>query len=93
MVVVLRDCASGFYYAGPERWAGAWERALDLGSVERAAEMAARFGPREMEVVAWPDEPERTWAIPVKGYRDWLGGDAISWGRNGRLDLRRKRAA
>ncbi len=65
MRVLLRRRESGFYFAGWEWWVRDPNAALDLESIEHAAQTArqARFG--AMEIVAWPGDPDCELVLPL----------------------------
>ncbi len=66
MRVILRHSTIGLYYAGPKHWVGNADAALDLGSIERAAEMSRAEDFRKMEIVVTYDEPECAMVLPVR---------------------------
>lgn len=61
MAVTLRNCPSGFLYAGQNSWVNDPVRALDLGTVEDAVEVG--FG--AMEVVVTFDDPVCSMVLPL----------------------------
>jgi hypothetical protein len=64
--VILRHAYTGFFYGGRHCWVNGRERAVDLGTIERAVEtgLEERFG--QMEVVAWPGDPQCQLAMPLR---------------------------
>jgi hypothetical protein len=64
--VILRHAYTGFFYGGRHCWVNGRERAVDLGTIERAVETGVeeRFG--QMEIVAWPGDPDCQFVLPLR---------------------------
>ena len=69
-MVILRNCLSGFCYAGETSWVNDRDRALDLGTVEDAVEAGRRVGFGAMEVVVTYDDPLCEMVFPLKPRED-----------------------
>jgi hypothetical protein len=66
MRVTLRHAGIGLYYAGHKHWVGNPGAALDLGSIERAAELSRDESFEEMDIVATYDDPACELVLPVR---------------------------
>ncbi len=76
MRVILHHALTGFFYGGPHCWVNGPERAADLGSIEHAIEIGKEEAFGQMEVVAWPDQPECQLVIPLpSGGPSYAAGD------------------
>ncbi len=65
MRVLLRDCQTGFYYAGPRHWVPDPYRAVDLGQVERAMQLEKRAGGETEIVLDYPNPGLRSQYRPL----------------------------
>ncbi len=65
MRVVLRRRESGFYFAGWEWFVRDPEHALDLGTIENAAQTARQACFGAMEIVACPGDPDCELVLPL----------------------------
>jgi hypothetical protein len=66
MKVLLRHAGIGLYYAGRKHWVGAPDSALDLKTIERAAEVSREEAFEKMEIyVTYEDEPVCDLVLPV----------------------------
>ena len=89
MSVTLRDVRRGLYFAGPGCWVKDPAKALDLGTVERAVEMARAEDVGDLEIVAGFGTPECELVFPVRFSTGNRGTDRrpdppVSDGREGR---------
>ncbi len=66
MRVVIRHTATGLYYAGRRHWVGDPYQAKDLGTIERARELAGRARLDGVEVVTMCLDPARAFAVPLR---------------------------
>ena len=66
MLVVLGYALSGFYYAGRKLWVNGPSVALDLRTIERAAEAAREEDFGGMEIVACYRDPDCDFVLPLK---------------------------
>ena len=66
MGVLLRHAGIGLYYAGPKHWVGDPGLALDVGSIERAAEVSRDESFEEMDVLVTYDDPACELVLPLK---------------------------
>ena len=64
MKVLLRHKSTGFYFAGWDWWVSNPERALDLETIEGAAQASRQTGFGAMEIVASPGDPECELVLP-----------------------------
>ena len=65
MRVVLTHAAIGLYYVGRKHWVGNPESALDLGTIERAAELSRDESFKEMQIVVTYDDPVCELILPL----------------------------
>ena len=65
MRVVLTHAAIGLYYAGRKHWVGNSDSALDLGTIERAAELSRDESFKEMQIVVTYDDPVCELVLPL----------------------------
>jgi hypothetical protein len=66
MKVLLRHAGIGLYYAGRKHWVGAPDSALDLQTIERAAEVSREEAFETMEIyITFDDEPACDLVLPV----------------------------
>jgi hypothetical protein len=66
MQVLLRHASIGLYYAGHKHWVGNPAAALNLGSVEHAAEVSREECFSEMQVLLKSDDPSRDLVLPLR---------------------------
>jgi hypothetical protein len=66
MRVILRHAGIGLYYAGHKHWVGNASAALDLGSIEHAAEVSRDEAFDEMDIVVTNDDPTRELVVPLR---------------------------
>lgn len=66
MRVFLRHWATGLYYAGHKHWAGSRSWALDLGSIEHAAEASREEAFENLEILVPSDDPTCELVLPLK---------------------------
>jgi hypothetical protein len=64
--VLLRHAGIGLYYAGRRHWVGDAGSALDLGTIERAAELSRAESFEEMDVVVTYDDPACELVLPLR---------------------------
>jgi hypothetical protein len=69
MRVLLRHAGMGLYYAGRKHWVGDPDSALDLGSIEQAAERSREEFFEEMDIVVTHDDPTCELVLPVRRKR------------------------
>jgi hypothetical protein len=67
MIVILRHSHLGLYYAGRKHWVSNPEQALDLETIERAAELGRQEDFPQMEIVVSYGEPDCDLVLPVSG--------------------------
>ena len=72
MRVYLRNTKTGQYYASGHQWVSERWQALDLGDIERAAQVAFGEAVVDAEVILRYDEPTCQLALPVR--REWYTG-------------------
>ena len=65
MNVVLRHATSRYYYAGPGYWVQGAEDAVDLGTIEGAADAARKESFGGLEIVAGFGDPDCELVLPV----------------------------
>jgi hypothetical protein len=65
MRVVLRNARIGLYYAGRKYWVGHPDAAVDLKSIERAAELSREENFEQMEIVVDYEDPECELVLPL----------------------------
>ena len=65
MSVVLRHGGSGYYYGGRSCWVAGPGRAVDLGTIERAAAAGRVENFGGIEIVVSFDEPECELVLPL----------------------------
>jgi hypothetical protein len=65
MKVLLRHTGISLYYAGPKHWVGDADSALDLGEIERAAELSRVEAFRELEICVIFDDPACELVLPL----------------------------
>ena len=69
MSVLLRHALVGLYYAGRKHWVGDPGAALDLGSIEHAAERSREESFEDMDIVVTHDDPSCELVLPVRRKR------------------------
>ena len=69
MRVVLRHAGIGLYYAGRKHWVGSPGAALDLQTIEQAAELSRAEAFEEMDIVVTYDDPTCELILPVRRKR------------------------
>ena len=74
MRVVLRHAGIGLYYAGRKHWVGDAGSALDLETIERAAELSLEEDFEEMEIFVAYDDPFCELVLPLGRKRAGVGG-------------------
>jgi len=65
MRVVLRHSGIGLYYAGRKHWVGDSDSAMDLETIERAAELSREEAFEEMEIFVTYDDPFCEMVLPL----------------------------
>jgi len=65
MRVLLRHAQLGLYYAGHKHWVGHPDAALDVGSLEQAAELSREESFEEMDILVTYDDPTCELVLPV----------------------------
>jgi len=73
MRVHLRHAHVGLYYAGRKHWVSNPDAALDLETIERAAEVSREEDFTQMEIVATFAEPGCDLVLPLGGRRSTVG--------------------
>jgi hypothetical protein len=73
MKVILRHAGIGLYYAGRKHWVGAPEAALDLKTIERAAEVSREEAFQNMEIYINYDDPRCDLVLPVARKKEVAG--------------------
>ena len=66
MRVILRHAGIGLYYAGHQHWVGHPGAALDLSSIEHAAELSRDEAFDEMDIVVTDDDPTCELVLPLR---------------------------
>ena len=66
MRVTLRHPGIGLYYAGRKHWVGDPGSALDLGTIERAAELSRDEAFEEMDIYVAYDDPSCELVLPIR---------------------------
>ena len=66
MKVLLRHPGIGFYYAGREHWVGSPGAALDLETIERAAEVSREEAFEEMDIYVAYDDSTCELVLPIR---------------------------
>ena len=66
MRVLLRYAHIGLYYAGPKHWVGQASAAVDLQTIEHAAELSRDENFDQMEIVVGYDDPACELVLPVR---------------------------
>jgi hypothetical protein len=66
MRVVLRHAGIGLYYAGRKHWVGSATSALDLETIERAAEVSRDESFADMDIVVTYDDPVCQLVLPLR---------------------------
>jgi hypothetical protein len=69
MTVVLKHADLGLYYAGPRHWVGQAASALDLQSIERAAETSREEPFGHLDIVVNPGDPDCELVLPLTRQR------------------------
>jgi hypothetical protein len=70
MNVLLRRCGLGLYYAGRRHWAGDRESAMELKSIEEAAEVSREEDFKELEIVVNYGDSSCELVLPLKPKAD-----------------------
>ena len=70
MQVVLRCAGIGLYYAGRQHWVSNPGSALDLETIERAAELSRDESFGEMDIVVTYDDPSCELVLPLRRKRE-----------------------
>jgi hypothetical protein len=65
MKVLLRDAATGHFYAAPDRWETSRSLAFDFVTVEDATHCGRRLQRARMEVVLAYDDPLCDLVLPI----------------------------
>ncbi len=65
VITKLRHTPSGFYFGGRHVWVATPESALDLGTIEHAAQVGGEVEFDGMEILASFDEPDCQLAFPL----------------------------
>jgi len=65
MRVLLRDAATGQFYAAPDRWEPSRSLAFDFSTVEGATHCGRRLRLARMEVVLAYDDPHCDLVLPI----------------------------
>ena len=65
MKVVLRHAGMLLYYAGRKHWVGNADSALDLGEIERAAELSRVEDFTDLEICVTYDDPACELVLPL----------------------------
>ncbi len=65
MMVLLRDAASGRFYAGPDQWELDRSRALEFPTVESAAHCGRNQNHARLEVLLSYDDPLCDLVLPL----------------------------
>jgi hypothetical protein len=66
MRVLLRVGSKGPYYAGEDRWVDNRTDALDLGTLERAAEVGRKADRESMQIVVTYGDAGADWFMPLR---------------------------
>ena len=66
MRVTLRHPGIGLYYASRKHWVGDADSALDLETVERAAELSRDESFEQMDIVVTYDDSTRELVLPIR---------------------------
>jgi len=66
MRVLLRHAGIGLYYAGRKHWVGDAGSALDLATMERAAELSRDEAFGGMDIVVTYDDPSCELVLPLR---------------------------
>jgi hypothetical protein len=69
MKVLLRNSRIGLYYAGRKHWVGKPDAAVDLGTIEHAAELSRDEDFAQMEILVDYGDPACELVLPLSTHK------------------------